>query len=321
MRKIREVLRPYFAAALSIRAIARSLGTSPSTVAGRAAYLRHLHLDRPHRAAHRQAWRPGRKPLTSDNGLAAKGFHDYPRVVVTIPCAILVRILRDHLGQLRKVQRSCARPAERSSRCRDSERRRVPCRRSCRTAGARPRQPVPVPRRSRSWLWRSGHHRDAACREWTVHGRVSIGPADARGSPRGRHVRGCLSRRAHARTAHTAGDRTPRRHGSHGTGTRRCSPAPASRQNRDFSPILAPSVCIRRGPEPAFGEGGRRLSGRSSTFVADSVAERAVGRALLPGASGFAAGISLPLEDVRPARRCVRWMRDARMRDGAVAIA
>ena len=235
------------------------------------------------------AWSSGRKPLTSDNGLAAKGFHDYPRVVVTIPCAILVRILRDHLGQLRKVQRSCARPAERWSRCRDSERRRVPCRRSCRTAGARPRQPVPVPRRSRSWLWRSGRHRDAACREWTVHGRVSIGPADARGSPRGRHVRGRLSRRAHARTAHTAGDRTPRRHGSHGTGTRRCSPAPASRQNRDFSPILAPSVCIRRGPEPAFGEGGRRLSGRSSTFVADSVAERAVGRALLPGASGFAA--------------------------------
>ena len=32
MRKIREVLRLYFAAALSIRAIARSLGTSPSTV-------------------------------------------------------------------------------------------------------------------------------------------------------------------------------------------------------------------------------------------------------------------------------------------------
>ena len=32
MRKIRAVLRLYFAAALSIRAIARSLGTSPSTV-------------------------------------------------------------------------------------------------------------------------------------------------------------------------------------------------------------------------------------------------------------------------------------------------
>ena len=32
MHKIREVLRLYFAAALSIRAIARSLGTSPSTV-------------------------------------------------------------------------------------------------------------------------------------------------------------------------------------------------------------------------------------------------------------------------------------------------
>ena len=32
MRKIREVLRLYFAAALSIRTIARSLGTSPSTV-------------------------------------------------------------------------------------------------------------------------------------------------------------------------------------------------------------------------------------------------------------------------------------------------
>ena len=37
MRKIREVLRLYFAAALSIRAIARSVGTSPSTVAD---YLR-----------------------------------------------------------------------------------------------------------------------------------------------------------------------------------------------------------------------------------------------------------------------------------------
>ena len=32
MRKIREVLRLYFTAALSVRAIARSLGTSPSTV-------------------------------------------------------------------------------------------------------------------------------------------------------------------------------------------------------------------------------------------------------------------------------------------------
>ena len=32
MRKIREVLRLYFAAALSIQAIAHSLGTSPSTV-------------------------------------------------------------------------------------------------------------------------------------------------------------------------------------------------------------------------------------------------------------------------------------------------
>ena len=32
MRKIREVLRLYFAAALSVRAIARSLGTPPSTV-------------------------------------------------------------------------------------------------------------------------------------------------------------------------------------------------------------------------------------------------------------------------------------------------
>ena len=31
MRKNREVLRLYFAAALRIRAIARSLGTSPST--------------------------------------------------------------------------------------------------------------------------------------------------------------------------------------------------------------------------------------------------------------------------------------------------
>ena len=37
MRKIREVLQLYFAAALSIRAIARSVGTSPSTVAD---YLR-----------------------------------------------------------------------------------------------------------------------------------------------------------------------------------------------------------------------------------------------------------------------------------------
>ena len=37
MRKIREVVRLYFAAALSIRAIARTVGTSPSTVAD---YLR-----------------------------------------------------------------------------------------------------------------------------------------------------------------------------------------------------------------------------------------------------------------------------------------
>ena len=41
MRKIREVLRLYFAAALSIRAIARSLGTSPSTVGD---YLRRAKL-------------------------------------------------------------------------------------------------------------------------------------------------------------------------------------------------------------------------------------------------------------------------------------
>ena len=37
MRKIREVLRLYFATALNIRAISRSVGTSPSTVAD---YLR-----------------------------------------------------------------------------------------------------------------------------------------------------------------------------------------------------------------------------------------------------------------------------------------
>ena len=37
MRKIREVLRLHFAAALGIRAIARSVGKSPSTVAD---YLR-----------------------------------------------------------------------------------------------------------------------------------------------------------------------------------------------------------------------------------------------------------------------------------------
>ena len=43
MRKIREVLRLYFAAALSIRAIARSLGTSPSTVGE---YLRRAKVGR-----------------------------------------------------------------------------------------------------------------------------------------------------------------------------------------------------------------------------------------------------------------------------------
>ena len=45
---------------------------------------------------------------------------------------------------------SRARPAERPSARRRSERRRVPCRWLRRTAGARPRQPVQVPRRGRS---------------------------------------------------------------------------------------------------------------------------------------------------------------------------
>ena len=35
------------------------------------------------------------------NGPVAKGFHEHWRVAVTIPCAILVWILREHLGRLR----------------------------------------------------------------------------------------------------------------------------------------------------------------------------------------------------------------------------
>ena len=44
MRKVREVLRLHFAAELSIRAIARSLGASPSTVGG---YLRRAKMAGP----------------------------------------------------------------------------------------------------------------------------------------------------------------------------------------------------------------------------------------------------------------------------------
>lgn len=50
-------------------------------------------------------WISVRKPLTSDDVPVAKGFHEHPRVAVTIPCAILVRILRGHLGRLRTVRR------------------------------------------------------------------------------------------------------------------------------------------------------------------------------------------------------------------------
>ena len=51
------------------------------------------------------AWRSVRKPLISDNGPVARGFYEHPRLAVTIPCAILVRILRNHLGPLRTVRR------------------------------------------------------------------------------------------------------------------------------------------------------------------------------------------------------------------------
>ena len=60
MRKIREVLRLYFAAALSIRAIARSLGTSPSRV----------RLHRAHRLLLRRllAVSPPRRPAPAADG-------------------------------------------------------------------------------------------------------------------------------------------------------------------------------------------------------------------------------------------------------------
>ena len=41
----------------------------------------------------------------SDDGPVAKGFHEHSRVAVTIPCAILIRILRNHLSRLRTVRR------------------------------------------------------------------------------------------------------------------------------------------------------------------------------------------------------------------------
>ena len=47
------------------------------------------------------SWCSVRKPLISDDGPVAGGFYEHPRLAVTIPCAILVRILRDHLGPLR----------------------------------------------------------------------------------------------------------------------------------------------------------------------------------------------------------------------------
>ena len=46
-----------------------------------------------------------RKPLISNDGPVARGFYEHPRLAVTIPCAILVQILRDHLGPLRTVRR------------------------------------------------------------------------------------------------------------------------------------------------------------------------------------------------------------------------
>ena len=59
------------------------------------------HNDRHHRG---NPWGSGRKPLTSDDGPVTKGFHEHPRVTVTIPCAILIRILRNHLSRLRTLR-------------------------------------------------------------------------------------------------------------------------------------------------------------------------------------------------------------------------
>ena len=56
-----------------------------------------------------------RKPLISDNGPVARKFYEHPRLAVTIPCAILIRILRDHLGPLRTARRPGMAPSNGSS--------------------------------------------------------------------------------------------------------------------------------------------------------------------------------------------------------------
>jgi len=53
----------------------------------------------------RREWSSVRTPLISDNGPVARRFYEPPRLAVTIPCAILIRILRDHLGPLRTARR------------------------------------------------------------------------------------------------------------------------------------------------------------------------------------------------------------------------
>ena len=73
-----------------------SLGCSQAT----ARRLRHQMHD-----GDADSWSSVRKPLISDDGPVARGFYEHPRLAVTIPCAILVRILRDHLGPLRTVRR------------------------------------------------------------------------------------------------------------------------------------------------------------------------------------------------------------------------
>ena len=53
-----------------------------------------------------------RKSLTSDDGLLPRDSMNTRAWAVTIPCAILVRILRDHLGRLRTIIRTVPPPRQ-----------------------------------------------------------------------------------------------------------------------------------------------------------------------------------------------------------------
>ena len=117
-------------------------------------------------------WSSVRKPLTSDDVPVAKGFHEHPRVAVTIPCPILVRILRDHPGRLRTYGQSTV-PAVAPSSSSSTGLCGRP-RHHDRWGGPRPRGCARLPRRSR----RRAHTTNRAGRRSSPKRRTPYTPYD-----------------------------------------------------------------------------------------------------------------------------------------------